>query len=217
VEGIIIVENLKYVGFLDTKSLLKALNEKNIAYARDQNPLTKLPGNTLIFQYLSDAITCIDSQFIFVYFDFNNFKPYNDKFGFRNGDRVILLFAEILKKRQLRPEIFIGHIGGDDFFLGIQDCKRDSALDLIRNIRDTFNQDVQSFYGPDELRNGYIIATDRDERERQFPLLTVSAAVIEFPINRARTISNSEIGELIAQEKKKAKKRPDKISIITIA
>lgn len=216
VEGIIIVENLQYAGFLDTKSLLKALNEKNIAYARDQNPLTKLPGNTLIYQYLSEAILHTDRQFIFTYFDFNHFKPYNDKFGFRNGDRVILLFAEILKKRQTKPEIFVGHVGGDDFFLGIRDCDRENALSLIRNIMETFDRDVQSFYGQEELRNGYIIAMDRDDQEKVFPLLTVSAAVIVFPIDRARRISNSEVGEIIAQEKQKAKKRSDKLSIVTI-
>ena len=217
VEGILIVENLKYVGFLDTRSLLKALNEKNVAYARDQNPLTRLPGNTLIHQYLSESIGDLESQYIFVYFDFNHFKPYNDKYGFRNGDRVIVLFSEILKKCTFKFETFIGHIGGDDFFMGIRNCRCEEAIAKIGGIVESFGKNVQSFYGREELRMGYIVSKDRDENVKQFPLLSVSAAVLELPIERTRVISNSEIGEIIAALKKKAKQNPDKIAFESLS
>ena len=67
------------------------LSEKNIAIARDQNPLTKLPGNTLITAYISETLNDLENTYVYVYFDFDNFKPFNDSYGFRIGDRAILL------------------------------------------------------------------------------------------------------------------------------
>ena len=90
IEGIIIVEDMKYAGFLSAPALLKILNEKNLSAARDQNPLTKLPGNTRIYEYISEALQNREEQYALIYFDFDHFKPYNDKYGFRNGDRVIV-------------------------------------------------------------------------------------------------------------------------------
>jgi len=118
-EGIIICENGKYLGFLTAQSLLVALNEKNLAIARDQNPLTKLPGNNSIHEHISDTYYEKKKNYIYVYFDFDNFKPFNDKFGFRIGDRAILLFANILREFAGNKDFFIGHIGGDDFFASI--------------------------------------------------------------------------------------------------
>ncbi len=89
-EGILMVDNLKYVGFLSARSLLKVLNEKNLRIARDQNPLTRLPGNTCIHEYVSNALHDVLQSFGLVYFDFDNFKPYNDTYGFRKGDRIIV-------------------------------------------------------------------------------------------------------------------------------
>lgn len=114
-EGIIITRELKYHGFMTAQSLLNTLNEKNLAYARDMNPLSKLPGNNLINSYLNKAFKDDESSYIFVYFDFDNFKPFNDRFGFRQGDRAIILFADILKEHMEKEDSFIGHIGGDDF------------------------------------------------------------------------------------------------------
>ncbi|MBI1387695.1 MAG: EAL domain-containing protein [bacterium] len=216
VEGIIIVDHLKYVGFLDAKSLLKALNDKNVAYARDQNPLSRLPGNRLINEYLSNALQHVMWPFVFAYFDMDNFKPFNDKYGFRNGDRVILLFAEILKKRSHVSNYFIGHIGGDDFFLGMKQCSMQEGRMEVQKILTKFRQDVRSFYDREDLLNEYIISTDREENVKKFPLLTASAVIIEAPGSRTRVHPLSEIGELIARNKKNAKKSPEKIATVQL-
>ncbi|MFN3395049.1 MAG: GGDEF domain-containing protein, partial [Candidatus Thermochlorobacter sp.] len=84
-EGIIIVEDMQYIGFLSARSLLSIINEKNLIIARDQNPLTKLPGNTLIHTYVSEGLAAGVDHYSLIYYDFDNFKPYNDKYGFRRG------------------------------------------------------------------------------------------------------------------------------------
>lgn len=215
-DGILIVENMQYLGFLTAHSLLKVLNEKNIALARDQNPLTRMPGNTLIHEYVSSAIQDISVPGALVYFDLDNFKPYNDVYGFRNGDRVILLFADILKARTEYSDRFAGHVGGDDFFMGVRNLSPEKTIRLVRDIIQRFASDVESFYDPDAIRKGCIIARDREGQTRAFPLLTVSAAVLLLSANRDRVFSTEEISKLLAREKKAAKARPDKISTICL-
>ena len=77
-----IVRDNQYMGILTTNSLLKIINEKNLSQARNQNPLTKLPGNTLIHEYFSTSLADRTSSYLLVYFDFDHFKPFNDTYGF---------------------------------------------------------------------------------------------------------------------------------------
>lgn len=84
-EGIIIINDNKYFGFLSARSLLRVISEKNLALARDQNPLTKLPGNNLINEYLDRALAEGATSHVIAYIDFDNFKPFNDKYGFRQA------------------------------------------------------------------------------------------------------------------------------------
>jgi diguanylate cyclase (GGDEF)-like protein len=204
IEGVLIVENMHYVGFLSAQSLLKVLYEKNLALARDQNPLTKLPGNNLIAEYVSRALQDTDNQYLLVYFDLDHFKPYNDHYGFRNGDRVILLFAGILQDYHNRTSAFIGHIGGDDFFSGLKDAPLVESGERVRQLTEKFKSDVESFYDPEVVQRGYLFAQDREGEYREFPLLTVSAAVLELKPGR-KVISSAEISRVMAEEKKEAK------------
>lgn len=214
-EGIIIVDNLRYKGFLSARSLLKVLNEKNVAIARDQNPLTKLPGNTLIHRYISESLHDAESEYAFVYFDLDNFKPFNDTYGFRRGDRVILLFAELLRAWTLNGR-FAGHIGGDDFFMGIQGLGLEKVYDLIIRMTKQFRNDVESFYDQDAIENGYIIAKDRKGNTTTFPLLTVSAVILYLPPHRTSVCSSEYISNIIAKKKKLAKNDSEKVCIVNI-
>ncbi len=214
--GILITESMKYKGFLSAHSLLKVLNEKNIAIARDQNPLTKLPGNTLIHEYVSQALHDTKNQYVFVYFDFDNFKPYNDSYGFRHGDRVILLFSGLLRAWSEYANRFAGHIGGDDFFMGIHGiCLKKAVSDVVR-MAGQFQSDAESFYDTEDIKRGYICSKDRDGREKVFPLLSVSAVILELPGLRSRVYSTDEISNIMAAKKKEAKKSPEKVSIIRL-
>lgn len=213
-EGMIITDNMRYAGFLSAASLLKVIHEKNLAYARSQNPLTQLPGNSVIGEYIAEVLERRENSPVLIYFDFDNFKPYNDKYGFRQGDRAILLFAEILRKELEARGWFIGHIGGDDFFAGFEGQDFDGCLQRIGEVIEKFRLDVMSFYDIDDRERGFIDAKSRDGEMRRYPLLTVSAAVLEI-VPQSIRVSGEEIGDQIAQLKKTAKSKECRIAAAT--
>ena len=217
-EGILLTENGKYLGFLSARSLLNVINEKNITMARDQNPLTKLPGNTMVHEYIEQMLADSSSAHTIAYFDFDNFKPFNDRYGFRQGDRAILLFADILKKASGTGKFFTGHIGGDDFFAGfkVTDANKSSVNNRLKQIIYKFRDDALSLNDADDRERGYIISIDRDGFERKFPLLSVSAAVIHVPEKHER-MTLEEVGFIIADLKKKAKHSPEKIAFLSLS
>jgi diguanylate cyclase (GGDEF)-like protein len=198
-------------------SLLKIVNEKNLTIAREQNPLTKLPGNTLIYEFISTAIADETHPYFFVYFDFNNFKSYNDKYGFRHGDRLILRFSELLKSANTSANRFVGHIGGDDFFLGIRGGAIDDVLVSTKQVAHQFKYDAESFYDPDARKHGYIVSTGRNGQEMQTPLITVSCVILQLPKFIGRTTTAENIGNIIAELKKEAKSSPDGFCISSIS
>lgn len=210
-EGILLTENGRYIGFLSASALIKLINDKNIAEARDQNPLTRLPGNTLINQYISEALAAHDIPHIFAYFDFDNFKPFNDTFGFRQGDRAILMFADILKEFSNTTKVFIGHIGGDDFFaaFALTGMDADRVYAAIHDIIARFSSDVLSLYSPEDRERGYYTSTDRDGNERNFSLIGVSAGVLTIPPGK-RDYSMEDMFAFLAGLKKRAKQSPEK-------
>ncbi len=176
--GIIVVDDFVYQGFLSSQALLRLLHEKNLGLARDQNPLTKLPGNNALFDYLVESLEKDVSERFYVYFDFDNFKPFNDTFGFRQGDRVILLFAELLRKHLNRSRWFISHIGGDDFFAGTTTGSENRVADEILELLQAFFDNATSFYDQTSRSQGYIVAEDRHGQIREFPLIACSAAIL---------------------------------------
>lgn len=210
-EGIIIVDDNKYVGFLSARSLLRVISEKNLALARDQNPLTKLPGNNLINEYLGRALAESEAAYVIAYIDFDNFKPFNDKYGFRQGDRAITLFADILRSDLPKQDVFIGHVGGDDFFAAFRNIAFEEAEQLVRRAVERFRRDVESFYDEEARRLGYIVARNREGEVRQMPLLSASAAMVLIPAGHAPG-SIDDISSLIAQLKKEAKQAPEKLA-----
>ncbi|MEJ5168071.1 MAG: diguanylate cyclase, partial [Arcobacteraceae bacterium] len=177
--GIFITQNGKYFGFIGVHNLLLLSYKRNIEIAKDQNPLTKLPGNRKIEQYINDALNDTNENiYHFVYFDFNDFKPFNDTYGFRQGDRAILMFSDLLQK--LPKDIFVGHIGGDDFFVGFTNESYERVYEIVNEIQTNFALFAKSLYNKEDLANGSIMAKDRFGILRKFDLLTVSAGIIEI-------------------------------------
>jgi GGDEF domain-containing protein len=211
-EGIIVVENLRYVGFLTAASLLQVVNEKHLAMARDANPLSKLPGNHMVVEYVTDLVGDDETEAVIAYFDFDNFKPFNDTYGFRQGDRAILLFAELLKKSFIADGAFLGHIGGDDFFAGWRGIGLDQARERLADLRESFRHQVETFYDKDARDAGGIVAKDRSGVERTFPLLSVSIAVMHLKPGRGG-ITPDDLAQQIAVTKKESKRADDGISI----
>lgn len=209
-DGVLIVRESQYGGFLHARSLLKILNEKSIQIARDQNPLSKLPGNILIQDYLADAAASRAGSYHFAYLDFDFFKPFNDTYGFRTGDRAILMCADILRATFAREGRFVGHVGGDDFFVGFRDVPHATAMIEVQQAVQKFKTDVESLYSPEDRRNGHITGVSRSGQRERFPLLSMSGAVLHKPEDRPLP-SLDTLSALIASAKKAAKDSQERI------
>lgn len=186
--GIFITQSNKYKGFINLNSLLTLSYKRNIEIATNQNPLTKLPGNNQIEKFIEKTLKKNQKNIThIIYFDFNNFKPFNDIYGFRQGDRAILIFSELLQKRYPKDS-FIAHIGGDDFFVGLRNYEYQEVFNLTSDIQEEFENSAKNIYTKEDKRNGFIISKDRFNMERKFDLLSVSCAIIE--INSKSNISD---------------------------
>jgi diguanylate cyclase (GGDEF)-like protein len=207
--GVLLTENGRYSGFLTAKSLLKLINKKNIAFARNQNPLTKLPGNTVI----TEKISMLDKnpKSVVCYFDFDFFKPFNDKYGFRTGDRAIMMFADILNMYETSHNCFIGHIGGDDFVMieyDVEDIEK-VKISVVELIVQEFKRNVENLYNDEDRKAGCISGTDRFGIKREFPLLTVSCVMADV----MRHINPENIPFEIAEKKKEVKTSNDPVIV----
>ncbi len=177
-DSIIVTLGDKYHGLVTVKNLLQYATQLERDYARETNPLTGLPGNTIINRVLNDVIT-YTSQCCALYFDLDNFKAYNDAYGFDNGDRIIKTTAQIIQdKIKSRDSInsFVGHIGGDDFVAVFESCESDKLHYMIQDILDTFDNKIIEFYNEQDQKNGYIMAEDRFGDTKYYDITSLSVA-----------------------------------------
>ncbi len=203
-DAILVVEDMRYAGFLSARSLLSIVSEQNLTTAREQNPISQLPGNRLIYEFVSQALSGDGAGHHFVYIDFDNFKPFNDHFGFRVGDRVIATMAELLRLLPAHEDRFIGHVGGDDFFIGWRGSSLAAVQEETAQLLYSFAREVRSFYDLKAQHDGYIIEVDRQGQLRRFPLLSASAVIMEVgPGPSCLTVEAA--GEMIARGKRQAK------------
>ncbi len=147
------------------------------AWELDASPLTKLPGNTSIIHKIQDMMDR-KQDFALAYADLDNFKSYNDKYGFSRGDEILMMTARIVVNT-IRAfagiDSFVGHIGGDDFvFMVPPDHAENACRIFIRN----FDSIVPNFYDQEDRERGFIRSTDRQGKTFDFPLMTVSIAVV---------------------------------------
>ena len=204
--GIFITQGNKYRGFINLNSLLTLSYKRNIEIATNQNPLTKLPGNNQIERFIEKTLKRNQKTVThIIYFDFNDFKPFNDIYGFRQGDRAILIFSELLQKRYPKDS-FIAHIGGDDFFVGLKNYKFEEVFELTNKVQIEFKNSVENLYSKKDKEKGLLIARDRFNIERSFNLLSVSSAIIE--INSKSNISNFDNTLNVLKKASKGSSKP---------
>lgn len=215
-DGVIIVEGGTYVGFLSSRALIRLLHEQRLASATDQNPLTRLPGNAAISRHLEDLLLDEEQEHALIYFDFDHFKPFNDHFGFRQGDRAILMFSERLRTLAGALGGFAGHIGGDDFFLAVSGTPAQRTDERIRGLLDVFASDVESFYDAAARTAGWFEGKDRDGQPRRFPLLAVSAVQVVLTAGPRHEIGVDRIIELISRKKSLAKNSKERFVLVTL-
>jgi diguanylate cyclase (GGDEF)-like protein len=172
---------------------------------RNANPLTGLNGNLEIQRDITSRITK-GLLFAVVYVDLDNFKAYNDVYGFSNGDRIIVLTADILKDQVAlfgNPDDFVGHIGGDDYIFV---TTPDKAEHICQEIVDEFDSKVQFFYNEEDRARGCITTKNRKGEIDTFPLMTISLAIVT---NEKREINSYvEVGDIASDVKKKLKSMP---------
>ena len=204
--GIFITNSDKYLGFINLNSLLTMSYKRNIEIATNQSPLTKLPGNNQIEKFIANSFRNIQINTThIIYFDFNDFKPFNDIYGFRQGDRAILIFSELLQKRYPKNS-FIAHIGGDDFFVGLTDFTFEDVFELTLDIQNEFKYSAKNLYSNEDKELGYIVSKDRFGTTRNFNLLSVSCAIVE--INCQSNILNFDDTLNIMKKESKSSKEP---------
>jgi diguanylate cyclase (GGDEF)-like protein len=197
---IVITKNSKYIGTVTIKDLLKRTTEIEVATAKHQNPLSGLPGNLMIEQKLNQCVSSTRNYSV-AYFDIDNFKAYNDVYGFENGDLIIQLLTNILKDN-VSAEQFIGHIGGDDFVIILDNYAADH---YFINIVKQFELNALEFYNKTDINHGYITTTNRHGEVEKFPLITLTFVVVD---NRTRQYHNVfELTETLAGLKKRAKQK----------
>jgi GGDEF domain-containing protein len=189
--------------------LARAFNEMSVALqrmrqeARESNPLTGLPGNLTIARHIDERLQS-GAAIAVLYCDLDNFKAYNDAYGFSKGDEAILYTRDSLKKAFDELGItdgFIGHEGGDDF---IAVTGFDSWEACVSRFLGLFDAGVPMLYSETDRANGFLESVDRKGRRQRFPLMTVSVAVVT---NQWRAYSrHEEIAGTAAELKKIAKK-----------
>lgn len=163
----------------------------------DSNPLTKLPGNPSIQKKIEEVIAK-QEKFAVMYLDLNNFKVYNDVYGFKEGDNVIKQTAKLIETVSLNYDFssFLGHIGGDDF---ICICKAESAEEIAKQIIMEFNFLAPSFYNETDRQKGFVSAKDRSGDMKDFALLSIAIAIVH---NTSRVLSSYGQISAIASELK---------------
>ncbi len=171
----------------------------------DNNPLTKLPGNSSILKSIQ-GILHDGRDHAVAYVDIDNFKPYNDKYGFARGDEVIRMVARILVnviQERVGSQGFVGHVGGDDF---VFISPLDNMDELCQAIIDNFTALIPLFLDEEDLEAGFFSSVDRLGKEQVFPLTSISIAVV--PCRSGRFDHYGEVAAVAAQLKKKVKQSP---------
>ncbi|GFM35684.1 GGDEF domain-containing protein [Desulfovibrio psychrotolerans] len=177
----------------------------------DANPLTRLPGNTTIIQFIREHIER-RRDFALGYADLDNFKAFNDKYGFARGDEALMMTARIIVNTVRRfpgPPSFVGHVGGDDFVFALPlHCVEEACRQLVSS----FDAIVPSLYDEKDRECGCILSTDRQGRPQSFPLMGISIAVV---CNRNGSLTHyGQVSAIAMQLKKKAKEDPGSVYVI---
>lgn len=189
---------------VDTDELIARIRMimKRTRQVLDSNPLTKLPGNPSIQANIERRLSRKE-KFAVLYLDLNNFKAFNDIYGFEAGDKVIKSAATLIVNRTKNSEggeAFIGHIGGDDF---ISVCSYDSAEEISRSIIRDFDAIAPSFYSEEDRTRGYIVTEDRLGKMQKFPLISISIGIVH---NKDKDLTSfTQISEIGSELKHRAK------------
>lgn len=193
--------------FISMGKRLRTLEEMYL----DASPLTRLPGGIAIENVLKKRLE-VRQPIAFCVLDLDNFKAFNDRYGYANGSEVIKETAKIIEtalREKGSPDDFVGHVGGDDFVVITTPVKmRDISSEIIR----LFDARIPTFYEPADRKLGFIQGKSRQGVDTQFPIMTMSIAIVT---NERRRLSNPlEVSEIAAELKDYAKTIPGSVFVV---
>ena len=190
-------------GTITMQQLLLRAFDTEIRLATSANPLTQLPGNMIIGDWLSRAV--VQNTYSVVYFDLDKFKEYNDCYGYAAGDDMIKMLAQVLVdfSQEYEGKVKIGHIGGDDF-IAVADIKLDDTC--IAPVCERFDREKLDLFSQKDVFRGYYMSVNRIGTTVASPLVTLSAAIITSD-NFSTPPHPGQIGQTVAILKKEVKKR----------
>lgn len=169
---------------------------------RKVSPLTGLPGNLQIQVELKKRLLKKE-EFAILYFDLDNFKEYNDTYGFLKGDEVIKFTAKTILKTMHSYRLedsFVGHIGGDDFVGIVSNIDYEK---LCQDIIAKFDENIKDYFNEEDIDRGYLEVANRRGIIEQFPITAISIGVVS--VHPGDYDNPLEIGEVGAQVKHLAK------------
>jgi diguanylate cyclase (GGDEF)-like protein len=170
---------------------------------KEANPLTGLPGNTAIERELKNRIQ-LGNPFAFLYVDIDNFKGFNDFYGYQKGDEIIGFLAGILSKTVDRlgdQEDFIGHIGGDDFVLITVPSR---AEFMARQVIEQFDKNSLLMLDEDDIERGYLEVTNRQGDVQRVPMMAITIALVIGSEDKVKHFA--EINDIATEVKKYGKR-----------
>tara|TARA_R110002095_G_scaffold59560_2_gene51030 strand:+ start:781 stop:2562 length:1782 start_codon:yes stop_codon:yes gene_type:complete len=170
----IIADEGCYRGIASVIDLLKVITAVQIRSARHANPLTLLPGNVPIYEEL-DCLLREQRDFVVCYFDLDNFKPYNDSYGYEKGDQVLKGLADVLREGVDNKKDFVGHIGGDDFIVTFLSTDWQARCEAMMQ---DFEERLEHYYKREDLEQSGIWAEDRTGQRCFLPLLSLSIGCV---------------------------------------
>ncbi len=197
---VVVTEEGHYLGIVTVKDLLIKSTEISVNAAKSSNPLTGLPGNLVINQEISRLVEH-NMQYTVMYIDMDNFKAFNDVYGFERGDEVIRIMAQVLKE-QIEEAGFIGHVGGDDFVVILY---HNEYQMLCREITHQFEERARKLYSENDRERGYIETENRRGEWERYPLLSITIALMTD--KEKKYLSHYELVEELAARKKLAKQK----------
>jgi diguanylate cyclase (GGDEF)-like protein len=181
---------------------------------RAVSPLTGLPGNHRINDEI-ELRTESGASFAVCHVDLDNFKAFNDRYGWLRGDDVIELLSTVLKLAGAEaglPQPFIGHVGGDDFVVL---CTPEQVESFCSDAVERFDAGVLALHEPEDVERGFLSVVDRQGHERHYPLTSVSIGVatterrrysdhrdVVAVANEMKTVAKARAGSAVAIDRR---------------
>lgn len=203
VNAFIITDRGRYLGIGTSHDLLHTLNELQVSAARHANPLTQLPGNVPLGREIQRLLDR-ERHFVACYADLNDFKPFNDVFGYQRGDEIIKLTGRILGRHTNPDTDFLGHIGGDDFLILFRSEDWEARCRaILADFAVALEQNMRANGSSEDISDGYT-AEDRVGHRRRYALPSLSLGIVR--VEPGEYDSHHQIARAATEAKSQAKK-----------